>query len=255
NPHAGGDAVDRWRPVQQEDPDGEHGGPDEDGVDGDGCGRIAMHEVAAEEDPAEGDEHGDDDEEVSGKRRTVCGYLLAGTAHRNESDADGGTDEGEPSFAVEAFVSEDGCAYGQDDRHGSDHKRGVAYGGKGKAVELDHELERDSEKSGEQDQEPIFAAEADGAQKRQKSQTGEEEPVEDHVAYVQLSKRDFSEVKAGSPAGSGERAGTVTEEGDGALLIGARLARGGYEIGLGLAIRVRLAVRAIACCAIGMWSV
>ena len=37
----------------------------------------------------------------------------------------------------------------EDDGHGADHERGVRDGGEGEAVELDEELERDTEEAGE----------------------------------------------------------------------------------------------------------
>ena len=155
--------------IEDGDDEEEHCGSGGDSVGGDGDRAVALHQALVDEDPGEGDDQGEDDEQVSGEggagwiESVESGGLAGGSAVSAEGDergAEGGDGEGEPAGAVHALVGEEGCADGKNDRHCAHHQRGVGDGGEGEAGELDEELEGDSEEGGEQKEAPVGPGEA-----------------------------------------------------------------------------------------------
>lgn len=125
---------------------------------------------------------------------------LSGAAG-DERGSHGGDGQGEPAGAVHALVGEEGCADGENHRHGAYHQRGVRDGGEGEARELDEKLKRNSQEGGEQKQAPIGTAEAGAVEqkKRREREAGEEESVEHHGADVHLDEGDLTEEEAAAP--------------------------------------------------------
>ena len=89
-------------------------------------------------------------------------------------------------------------------------------------MELEEELERDSEDRGEEEGEPFAAVETRAMRYEEGKQTegAEEEPVEDHRSGVHLGEGDFTEEKSTAPEHAGEAAGGKPE---GAVACGAWL--------------------------------
>ena len=141
--------MDGRRAVGDGDVDGEHDGADGDAVGGDDDVVVTLHEALVEQDPEEGDDEGEDDEEIAGEAWASVGVMVR-AAEGDESSAGGGDGESGPAEFVEALVGEDGGADGEDDGHGADHERGVRDGGEGEAFELQEELQGNSHEGGEE---------------------------------------------------------------------------------------------------------
>jgi len=203
--------------IEERDDEEEHRGAGGDSVGGDGDRTVALHQALVDEDPGEGDDQGEDDEQVAGEGGAGWIEGLAGggavSAEGDERGAEGGDGESEPADPVHSLVGEESCADGQDDRHGAHHQRGVGDGGEGEAGELDEELEGDSKEGGEQQEAPVRTAEAGPMEqeKRGERECGEEETVEDHCADVHLCQGELAEVEAAAPEGAGEGAGCEAE--------------------------------------------
>jgi hypothetical protein len=208
--------VDGRKAVGEGDVDGEHDGADGDAIGGDDDMVVALHEALVEEDPEKGDEEGENDEEVAGEGWTAGGVMVR-SAQSDESCSGGGEGESGPAQLVEAFVGKDGCAYGEDYGHRSNHERGVRDGGEREAFELEDELERNAKEGGEEEHAPFGCVEAGAMrdEQGQKADEGEGEAVEDHRADVHFVEGNFAEVEAASPEATGEEGGG---EAEGAML-------------------------------------
>src|ERR1700761_5460906 len=207
-----GDVVHRRKAVKRRHDDEEHYGAGAEAVGGDDDGAVAPDEALVEQHPEEGDAEGEDHVEVAAQRGTV-GFGVVRSAEGDGRGSDGGDDEGYPAEGVEALVGEDRGADGEDDRHGSDHERGVRDGGERETVELEEELERDSEDGGEKEGEPLAAVEAGTMREEEgrKTEGAEEEPVQDHRSGVHLGEGDLAEEKSTAPEHAGEAAGGEPE--------------------------------------------
>ena len=84
--------VDGGKAVEDGDAEAEHQGSGSDAVGADDDGRVALHEVLVEQDPAEGDDEREDDEEIAAKGGRVGGGGVTG-AESDEGSADGGDEE------------------------------------------------------------------------------------------------------------------------------------------------------------------
>ena len=221
DPHPGCDGGEMRRAkglgIEQRDTDKQHGGSAGDAVCGNGDWTVVLHQALVDEDPGEGDDEGEDDEQISRecwavRSDCVARGTLAGAAG-DERGTDSGDGEGEPAGAIHALVGEERCADGENHRHRSHHQRGVRDGGEGKAGELDEELKRDSHERCEQKESPIGSVEAWAVDEKQwrERERGEEEAVEDHGTDVQLDEGDFAEEEAASPERAGQGAGCKAE--------------------------------------------
>ena len=151
-----GDVVDWRKAVERRDDDQEHYCAGAEAVSGDDDGAVAHDKALVEQHPEEGDAEGEDDVEVAAQCGAV-GRMVVRSAEGDECRSGGGDGEGDPAEGVEALVGEEGGSDGENHRHGSDHERGVRHGGEREAVELEEELERDSEDGCEEQGEPLAA--------------------------------------------------------------------------------------------------
>jgi len=74
---------------------------------------VALHQALVDEDPGEGDDQGEDDEQVAGEGGRLDRGLAGGGAVSAEGDergAEGGDGESEPADPVHSLVGEESCA-------------------------------------------------------------------------------------------------------------------------------------------------
>ncbi len=214
-PDSPAEAADRGQAILHEHPGKEHGGAGEQGPAGDGEGRAsAKDEPLIEQDPSQGDDEGQNDEQIAPEIAAVNAAVGAGD---DEGDAGGGSGESEPAFQVEALMSKERGAGGEDHGHGADHERRVADGGELESFKLHHELQGDAEESADEDEVPLVAGELRFFEDGEQAQAGEEESIEDVVADVEAGEGDFSEEEAGAPAAAGESAGDIADGASNAL--------------------------------------
>src|SRR5208283_5732804 len=87
--------------IEDGDDEEEHRCAGGDSVSGDGDRAVALHQALVDEDPGEGDDQGEDDEQVSGEGGAGWIEGLAGggavSAEGDERGAEGGDGEGEPA--------------------------------------------------------------------------------------------------------------------------------------------------------------